>query len=165
MRDLTIRIVADTPPIVLKSGNRWKIGRAPACEIPIDDKSVSRYHAQIVRERGAFLIEDLGSTSGTLINGLPFGNIAALCERDVIQIGGCQLVVEAISEDAVEDPPIGGKEQNASDDVTLLQSKDSSAEAALFQQSLRPSPGQTASAATVSMKAVAHPTRIPAWTW
>ena len=45
------------------------LGRHPNCQIVLDAAAVSRHHARIVREDGQFLIEDLGSRNGTLING------------------------------------------------------------------------------------------------
>ena len=45
------------------------IGRAPDNIFPIDDVSVSSHHAQIAPSSGIFLLKDLGSTNGTMVNG------------------------------------------------------------------------------------------------
>jgi pSer/pThr/pTyr-binding forkhead associated (FHA) protein len=45
------------------------IGRAPDNVFPIDDVSVSSHHAQIAPSAGIFLLKDLGSTNGTMVNG------------------------------------------------------------------------------------------------
>jgi pSer/pThr/pTyr-binding forkhead associated (FHA) protein len=45
------------------------IGRAPDNVFPIDDVSVSSHHAQIAPSAGIFLLTDLGSTNGTMVNG------------------------------------------------------------------------------------------------
>jgi pSer/pThr/pTyr-binding forkhead associated (FHA) protein len=45
------------------------IGRAPDNIFPIDDASVSSYHAQISKSGGIYLLKDLGSTNGTEVNG------------------------------------------------------------------------------------------------
>ncbi|MEO6785143.1 MAG: FHA domain-containing protein [Chthoniobacteraceae bacterium] len=45
------------------------IGRAPDNIFPIDDVSVSSHHAQIAPSGGIFLLKDLGSTNGTMVNG------------------------------------------------------------------------------------------------
>ena len=45
------------------------LGRHPDCQIVLDAAAVSRRHARILREDGQFLIEDLGSRNGTLVNG------------------------------------------------------------------------------------------------
>ena len=44
------------------------IGRAPDCEIQIEDYAVSRQHAKIIAEDGAFYLEDLKSRNRTYLN-------------------------------------------------------------------------------------------------
>lgn len=45
---------------------RFRIGRAESNEIVVNDPSVSREHAELVKvDRGIFLLRDLGSTYGT----------------------------------------------------------------------------------------------------
>lgn len=45
------------------------IGRAPECDLPIESEQVSRRHARIVPRDGSALVEDLGSSNGTYVNG------------------------------------------------------------------------------------------------
>jgi hypothetical protein len=45
------------------------VGRALHCGIAIDHPSVSKEHARLEREKGGLLVEDLGSTNGTFVNG------------------------------------------------------------------------------------------------
>lgn len=45
------------------------VGRDPACGVFIDAPLVSREHARIVFEEGRHVIEDLGSTNFTKVNG------------------------------------------------------------------------------------------------
>lgn len=47
------------------------IGRAPGCGVPIDDAHVSKLHARVFVHEGSWLVEDLGSTNGTLLDGQP----------------------------------------------------------------------------------------------
>jgi hypothetical protein len=49
--------------------NQAIIGRMPGCDIQLDDPSVSRRHARISRATSGWLIEDLGSTNGIMVNG------------------------------------------------------------------------------------------------
>jgi len=49
-------------------GERTTIGRSPDCDIFLDDVTVSRKHAVLVRRDGSFFIEDLGSLNGTFLN-------------------------------------------------------------------------------------------------
>ena len=50
----------------LKAGTNT-LGRDDSNDFPIDDPSVSSFHAQIVVDSGSVLIKDLGSTNGTFI--------------------------------------------------------------------------------------------------
>src|SRR5699024_11826220 len=45
------------------------IGRAPECTLVLDDDYASNRHARIFRREDEWLVEDLGSTNGTLVSG------------------------------------------------------------------------------------------------
>jgi predicted component of type VI protein secretion system len=47
----------------------YMIGREAGNEIVIEDPQVSRRHAQLTRQGHSYLIEDVGSTNGTYVNG------------------------------------------------------------------------------------------------
>lgn len=74
---------------------RMLIGRTDRSDILIDDSSVSRKHASIERKDGRFILEDLKSTNGTLING-EFVDVRVLNHGDKIRIGNTvlQFIVE-----------------------------------------------------------------------
>lgn len=63
------------------------IGRSPENDIVIDDRLVSRHHAQIERERGQYLISDRGSRNGTFVDGQRISEPHVLRDGDEIQIG------------------------------------------------------------------------------
>jgi pSer/pThr/pTyr-binding forkhead associated (FHA) protein len=44
------------------------IGRSPEAEIFLDDVTVSRNHALLVRRRDGLFVDDLGSLNGTYVN-------------------------------------------------------------------------------------------------
>jgi pSer/pThr/pTyr-binding forkhead associated (FHA) protein len=44
------------------------IGRHPSCDIPVDDPYVSRRHAVIFYDRGAFRIHNLSRTNPVILN-------------------------------------------------------------------------------------------------
>jgi pSer/pThr/pTyr-binding forkhead associated (FHA) protein len=50
------------------SGERMTIGRSPDAEVFLDDVTVSRNHALLVRRRDGLFIDDLGSLNGTYVN-------------------------------------------------------------------------------------------------
>src|SRR5271154_7199372 len=62
------------------------IGRAEETDIQFDQESVSRNHARIVGHGDAYVLSDLGSTNGTLVNDRPVDE-RALRDGDIVQIG------------------------------------------------------------------------------
>jgi DNA-binding beta-propeller fold protein YncE len=60
-----------------------------------DDARLSRRHARILRAPGGgLLIEDLGSSNGTFVNGERIGAATSIRPGDRIRLGGSELVVE-----------------------------------------------------------------------
>jgi hypothetical protein len=57
---------AATAPV---TGSRFVIGRLPACDLTLDDTTVSREHAALVRRGETWWLVDLGSTNGSKVNG------------------------------------------------------------------------------------------------
>jgi hypothetical protein len=67
------------------------IGRLPECDIVISDPGASRRHATITREEGGeYVLTDLGSTNGTIVNEEPVGE-HVLSDGDRITIGNTVL--------------------------------------------------------------------------
>lgn len=66
------------------------IGRAAECDIVLSGAAVSREHARIWWENGRCLVQDLGSTNGTRVNGKPITQ-AELAPGDEIQVGEYRL--------------------------------------------------------------------------
>jgi FhaA, N-terminal domain/FHA domain len=65
-----------TPPAVVVGGVRRElddrvlvVGRSRECDITVDDPNVSRKHAEIRHEDGAYWLVDLGSTNGITVDG------------------------------------------------------------------------------------------------
>jgi len=52
---------------------RGKVGRVDGVEVTIDDTSVSRNHAEVVHSSDGWKVQDLGSTNGTILNGVKLG--------------------------------------------------------------------------------------------
>jgi len=48
--------------------DRMSIGRLDDCDIALPDPGVSRRHAEVVRRDGQYVVVDLGSTNGTMVN-------------------------------------------------------------------------------------------------
>ena len=67
-------------------GGECVVGRHPSATFVLDDQLVSRKHFRVVSEGGVWLLEDLGSTNGTLVNGQRTSR-QPLIDGDVIQAG------------------------------------------------------------------------------
>lgn len=63
------------------------IGRAPSSDIVIDEPFVSATHARFTLQGPALVLEDLGSTNGTLVNGHGVTQPVTLREGDEVQVG------------------------------------------------------------------------------
>jgi len=63
------------------------IGRDPVNDITINSPKVSRQHARLVRRGGVIVLEDLGSTNGTFVNGMRLTSPHTLASGDVISLG------------------------------------------------------------------------------
>jgi hypothetical protein len=72
---------------------RVVLGRSRECDITLDDPNVSRRHAEIRRENGAYWIVDLKSTNGIEVNGEQVQR-ARLTHADTILIGKTELTFE-----------------------------------------------------------------------
>lgn len=75
-------------------GDTLTIGRAQENDIALDDPQVSRYHAQIVRRGDQIVVEDLGSTNGTLVNGRRIIGPHVLQPTETIAVGSSVFSVE-----------------------------------------------------------------------
>jgi pSer/pThr/pTyr-binding forkhead associated (FHA) protein len=65
------------------------------CTIPLNDQNVSRQHAEIAPARGAYVVRDLGSTNGTMVNGTRIGGEQRLSDGDILSFGSTYVRFEA----------------------------------------------------------------------
>ena len=67
---MSARLVAlDEGPDIALDQEMVVVGRHPACDVRLDSLRVSRHHCCITREDGDLVVRDLGSTTGSRING------------------------------------------------------------------------------------------------
>ncbi len=66
------------------------IGRLPSCDVVLTDPGASRQHARIEARADAYVLIDLGSTNGTIVNGEPASE-RELAGGDRITIGSSVL--------------------------------------------------------------------------
>jgi pSer/pThr/pTyr-binding forkhead associated (FHA) protein len=67
------------------------IGRHSSSNFVIDDPTVSRRHAAIHREGQAWILEDLGSTNGTRVNGVRARSKVAIRPGDKLGFGAAVI--------------------------------------------------------------------------
>ncbi|NNM65682.1 MAG: FHA domain-containing protein [Burkholderiales bacterium] len=71
---------------VVLNKDRVTLGRRPHNDVVIDNLAVSGEHAVLLREGDGYVVQDLGSTNGSYINGKPIKR-AAFNEGDSLDIG------------------------------------------------------------------------------
>ena len=70
------------------------IGRGEDCDVRIDDPLASRRHAAVRREPWRYVLEDLGSRNGTLVNGEPVQGVHHLRHGDTLHVATTPLRFE-----------------------------------------------------------------------
>ncbi|MFM8398843.1 MAG: FHA domain-containing protein [Pirellula sp.] len=95
--------------LIIRQGNRWTdvfrlessqkliVGRASSNEIPVSDERASRRHAEISFKDGNWLIKDLGSRNGTLLDGSKIDAPMVLSPGNQITVASCRLAFQAAS--------------------------------------------------------------------
>lgn len=64
----------------------FTVGRSPECDVVLDDRQVSRFHARITWQGDHYEVEDLNSKNGTHLNGRDVIGAQPLRDGDEIQI-------------------------------------------------------------------------------
>src|SRR5262245_58676468 len=79
------------------AGKPFRIGRREDNDLSVDKPYISRHHAELLHLDNNYLIRDLGSTSGTYVNG-ERSNEHVLVDGDLIRLGrarGVEFVFHA----------------------------------------------------------------------
>jgi len=70
----------------LRDGVPLIVGRAPTCDLPVFDPTISRRHAELTTDGRSVMVRDLGSSNGTFVNGIRTSN-ALLAVDDTVAFG------------------------------------------------------------------------------
>lgn len=104
-------LLGTTPPV---EGYRWQldqpltsIGRDSSSSVILPDESVSRMHAQIVRQQTGLYLSDLNSSNGTRLNGALIAAPTLLAHGDLLQFGEVGLRCELLAYLAQPTIPLG----------------------------------------------------------
>ncbi|MBN1652727.1 MAG: GGDEF domain-containing protein [Deltaproteobacteria bacterium] len=118
----TKTVISDKKPVGIKSGNRaylillagnsvgemfalkqvQVLGRGQQADLRIRGDGISRQHARIITTDSEVLLEDLGSTNGTYVNGRRITRVA-LKDGDKIQVGNSIILKFTYHDDLEED--------------------------------------------------------------
>lgn len=74
-------------------GDVTTVGRSEGCDLRIPLGEISRKHCSIVKSDDALLIQDIGSSNGTFVNGKRIRE-AALRAGDQVRIGSLRFIVQ-----------------------------------------------------------------------
>jgi diguanylate cyclase (GGDEF)-like protein len=73
------------------AGGVARIGRDQDNDLVLLDEGVSRRHARVERSRDGWIVMDVGSRNGTLLNGKPLTGVERLNNGDVIKVGSAMV--------------------------------------------------------------------------
>jgi signal transduction histidine kinase/CheY-like chemotaxis protein len=126
-----LTLVAGPAPVRSFPLNRAStiVGRDPGCNIVLSINRVSRRHARIECRDGGYIVEDLGSTAGTLLNGRPLKGPALLRDGDRIDIATYVLAF---------DGPVAPPQVEQALPITILGQRDTTGTAERALVAVRP---------------------------
>jgi len=81
-----------------------QIGRLSPCQIVVPRSIVSRLHARVQRDGPRYLLQDLGSSNGTFVNGRRIHQTHLLTNRDTIGLGAATAMLRFVDPEATEVP-------------------------------------------------------------
>ena len=84
--------------------NTATLGRIEECEVTIIDPGISREHARVTGRRGVFIVEDLGSSNGTRLNGETINGPEVLRDGDYITVGAVNIMFSNLEMDKAGEP-------------------------------------------------------------
>ena len=92
----TRRRLRGRPPVLrLPRGpqRRFTIGRELECDMTLTDQTVSRWHASLRWDGDGWLLDDLGSTNGTRLNGWRVTIASRVSAGDLVSFGAATFVL------------------------------------------------------------------------
>lgn len=107
---------AESLDITLAGGGEIVVGRDESCEVSLAAVSLSRRHARLVPEPGAWVVEDLGSTNGVYVNGQRVRS-AKLEHGDELRLGTVSFTFTLVAPENGEGT--GGAGAGSSSDPTV----------------------------------------------
>lgn len=114
---LRLQIEGNTETTIVVDQEEFTIGRLPECNLHLPYSEISRYHARFVNNgSGVWLIEDMGSTNGTLLNQRPLTEAQTVNHGDIVQMG--PIYINVLLNDRVQ--PSNTGVDNLPEGMTIL---------------------------------------------
>jgi hypothetical protein len=94
-------LIAQEGPL---KGRRWQLsqtimlGRESTCDVAIEDRQISRFHARLTPTSEGVILEDLGSKNGTYLNSALLSAPVVLQDGDVLSVAMAQQFMFIISD-------------------------------------------------------------------
>ncbi|MDP9173414.1 MAG: FHA domain-containing protein [Planctomycetota bacterium] len=85
------------------------VGRAPDCDISVRDILLSRHHCRLEKNVQGWVLVDLGSKNGTVLNGEKLIEPRVLHENDVVRVGRSKIIFH----EGVLDPELAIRPKSA----------------------------------------------------
>lgn len=92
--DFVLNAKPMTRVLVFAPGQRLSVGRTKENDLPLDDISVSKFHASLAfNEGGTLVVADTGSTNGTFVNGqrIAYGKAVEIRPNDKVRFGTIEV--------------------------------------------------------------------------
>ena len=67
------------------------LGRAPGCELRVNHPAISRRHASFAVVDGCLWVEDLGSSNGVFVDGVPIGQRISLAPSQRVAVADLRV--------------------------------------------------------------------------
>ena len=88
-----IRGEEENKTVEMEIQDKLTVGRSSSCDVAVVDKLLSRRHFMVEKDSGSFYISDLGTTNGTIVNGIKIVTRCKLKNGDVVQAGSLFITI------------------------------------------------------------------------
>ncbi len=115
---MILKLVAATgsPSVLITGGRPFTVGRVASCDLPIQDPTVSRRHAELELAGAGVRVRDVGSTNGTYLDGVRIIDALAT-PGSRVAFGKVDFEVQVVQPPALEEERFEGE---GSLDATIL---------------------------------------------
>jgi predicted component of type VI protein secretion system len=125
-------------------GAELTVGRDPSNPVSINDGEISRRHAKLTWKGASYVLEDLGSTNGTFVNGTRLSAPLALKPGDAVSFGENIVLIYEATFDA--NATMAGSAKAAKTAASVQQAAPAPAPAPAYSGQVPASPAPAAAA-------------------